>query len=174
VRLWRRRETLVERLAREGGLDAPASEARRPPWDKVGIHGMSRPREWDEVVTAEWDVEGESAAFVALADSILIEEGPDDVEALADAVTLDPPFRGEARRVGAGLWSVAARGIEVVRLPGQFGDELELVSRDGSRELRIDGGRVFGSIPGLEREGDYVVRARRLEGDLFEVDAAPL
>jgi hypothetical protein len=33
---------------------------------------------------------------------------------------------------------------------------------------------MFGSIPGLERAGDYVVRATRLEGDLFEVDAAPL
>lgn len=174
MRLWPRRETLKERLLREGGLSATDDEARRPPWDKVGIHGVSRPREWDEVVTTEADVEGEEARFVALDEAIVIEDGPDDVEALADALTLEPPFRAEARRVDANLWSVAARGIEVVRLPGQAGDELELVSRDGFTELMIDGVRAFGSIPALERDGDHVVRARRLDSDLFEVDGAPL
>ena len=140
----------------------------------VGIHGVSRPAKWDEVTTVEADVDGDVARFVVLQDAIVIEDGPDDVAALADALTLEPPFRAEARRVDEGLWAVGARRLEIVSLSEQPGDELELVSRGGSRELTIDGGRAFGSVPGLEREGDYVVRARRLDGDVFEIDTAPL
>jgi hypothetical protein len=174
VRLWPRRETLNQRLLREGGLTAGDDESTRPPWDKVGIHGVSRPAEWDEVTTVEADVDGDVARFVVLRDAIVIEDGPDDVASLADAVALEPPFRAEARRVDEGLWAVGARRVEIASLPGQPGDELELVSRGGSHELVVDGLRVFGSVPGLEREGDYVVRAKRLDGDQFEVEAAPL
>jgi hypothetical protein len=174
VRFWRRHETLNERLLREGGLTGGEGEIARPPWDKVGIHGVSRPAEWDEVTTVEADVEGDIARFVVLADEIVIEEGPDAVDALADAIALEPPFRAGARRAGEGLWAVGARRIEITKLPGQEGDEVELVSRDGLRELTIDGSRVFGSVPALERDGDYVVRARRVDGELFEVEAAPL
>jgi hypothetical protein len=37
--------------------------------------------------------------------------------------------------------------------------------------LLVDGERSFGSVRGLEglREGDYAVRATRLDGDLFEL-----
>jgi len=174
VKFWRRRETLNERLLREGGLTGGEIETERPPWDKVGIHGVSRPAEWDEVATVEADVEGDIARFVVLADEIVIEDGPDAVDALADAIALEPPFRAEARRAGEGLWAVGARRIEITTLQGQEGDELELVSRDGSRELMVDGSRVFGSVPALERDGDYVVRARRIDGELFEVETAPL
>ena len=174
MRLWPRRETLNERLLRKGGLAGADDEATRPPWDKVGIHGVSRPAEWDAVTTVPADVRGDAARFVVLEDTIVIEDGPDDVEPLADAVPLEPPFRVEARRAGDGLWAIGARRIEVARLPGQEGDELELVSRQGFRELTVDGSRVFGTVPALEREGDYVVRASRIDDDLFEVDAAPL
>jgi hypothetical protein len=174
VKLWRRRETLHQRLLREGGLIAGNDEPLRPSWDKVGIHGVHRPAEWDEVATVAAQIEGDVARFVVMPDEIVIEDGPDDVGVLADAVGLEPPFRAEARRAGDGLWAVGARRVEVARLPGQDGDELELVSRDGSKELTIDGSRVFGSVAVLERDGDYVVRARRLDGELFEVDAAPL
>ena len=174
MRLWRRREPLHERLLREAGLTAGDAEPARPSWDKVGIHGVHRPAEWDEVATVAAEIDGEVARFVVLPDEIVIENGPDEVDVLADAVGLDPPFRVEARRAGDGLWAVGARRVEVARLPGQEGDELELVSRDGSKELTIDGSRVFGSVAALERNGDYVVRARRLDGDLFEVDAARL
>jgi hypothetical protein len=174
VKLWRRRETLNQRLLREGGLTSGDNEVTRPSWDKIGIHGVSRPAKWDEVTTVEADVDGDVARFVVLQDAIVIEDGPDDVAALADALTLESPYRAEARRVDEGLWAVGARRLETVTLPGQPGEELELVSRGGSRELTIDGGRAFGSVPGLEREGDYVVRARRLDADVFEIDATPL
>jgi hypothetical protein len=126
------------------------------------------------VATVAAEIDGDVARFVVLPDEIVIEDGPDEVDVLADAVGLEPPFRAEARRAGDGLWAIGAKRVEVAKLPGQEGDELELVSRDGARELTIDGGRAFGSVAALERDGDYVVRARRLDGDLFEVDAAPL
>ena len=47
------------------------------------------------------------------------------------------------------------------------GDELELVTREGERELRVDGERAFGGNRQLEQVGErqgesYVVRAARL------------
>jgi hypothetical protein len=170
-----RRESLHEKLAREGGLVGPAEgEDRRAPWDKAGIHGIHRPREWDEVATVETDVAGEHASFVVLDDQIVIEEGPDDIAPLADALSLSPPFRAEAVRRSEGVWAVAGRRIEVVRLPGVDGEALEQTRRGGELTLLVDGERRFGSIPALERDADYNVRARRLEGDLWEVEASLL
>jgi len=164
-----RREPLHVKLARSLRRDEEAA-----PWNDVGIHGQQRPREWDEVRTVEADVTGDHAAFVVLDDEILIEDGPDDVEALADAIELEPPFRAEAVRRSEAVWAVAARRIAVVRLEGVEGEELELTLRDGERTLLIDGRRGFGSIPALERHGDYAVRARRLAGDRWEVEASLL
>jgi hypothetical protein len=169
-----RREPLHIRLARKGGLLGSPGEDRRAPWDKAGIHGVHRPRQWDAVATVEADVAGDEARFVVLDREIVIEEGPDDVEPLAEAVSLEPPFRAEASRAGEQLWSVGARTIDVVELPGQGGDELEYVVRGDERELRVDGARTFGTLPNLEREGDHVVRARRLTGELWEVESSPL
>jgi len=169
-----RREPLHVRLARAGGLGPPREEDRRAPWDKAGIHGVHRPRQWDVVATIETNISGDEAHFVALADRIVVEDGPDDVEALAQVVPLEPPFRAEARRTGEQLWSVGARRIEVVELPGQAGDELEYVVRGEARELLVDGARTFGSIPLLDEPGDHVFRARRLAGEVWEVETAQL
>jgi hypothetical protein len=170
-----RRETLHQKLARQGGLlESPAAEDRRAPWDKAGIHGVHRPREWDEVATVETDLRGDHASFVVLDDEIVIEEGPDDVSALADAISLEPPFRAEAVRRSPGVWAVAARRIEVVRLPGLDGSELEQTRHRGELTFVVDGRRRFGSIAALERDADHTVRARRLEADLWEVEASLL
>jgi hypothetical protein len=65
---------------------------------------------------------------------------------------------------------VQARRIEVVEIPdGPGGDTIEVAP--GS--LLVDGERAFGSIPQLEQLGD-VVRAERLDGDLWEVQIAAL
>jgi hypothetical protein len=175
VSLFRRREALHVRLAREGGLladDASAPRAPRAPWDAAGIHGIQRPREWDAVLTVEAPaIEGDRARFVALSrDVLLIEEGPDHVEALATAVEgrLAPPFRAEGVRRRGGLWAVAARSIETVHLPGVAGDEIELSIHNGERSLVVDGSPVFGTIPELERP-EHAVRARRLDGETWEV-----
>ena len=108
-----RREPLHAKLARTGGLLQREAEDMRPPWDKAGIHGGSRPREWDEVAAASVDVPGDRAEFVVLPDAIVIEQGPDNVELLADALSLQPPYRAEATRQAEGVWAVAARRIEV-------------------------------------------------------------
>jgi len=169
-----RREPLHAKLARAGGLLQRDTEEVRPPWDKAGIHGVSRPREWDEVATANVDLPGDRAEFVVLPDEIVIDEGPDNVEPLADALSLEPPYRAEAMRQSEGVWAVAARRIEVVELPEQQGDELELTQRGDERTLIVDGQRSFGSIPVLERQGDYAVRARRLDSIRWEVERSVL
>jgi hypothetical protein len=176
VPLFRRREPLHVRLAREGGLvdETPVSDPR-PPFE-TGIHGLQRAREWDATVTADApDVAGDALQFVVLPDkTLLVEDGPDDVsfEPLAAAVeqTLAPPYRARAVRQSETLWAVQARRIEVVEIRnGPDGDSIELTPD----ELLVDGARTFGSIPELENRGD-VVRAERLDGDLWEVRAAAL
>jgi len=168
---FRRDEPAHVRLAREGGL---VEREARAPWREVGVHGVQRAREWDATVTTEaGGIEGDAATFVALPDgSLLVEEGPDSsLQPLADAVEreLRPPYRARAARVDGDLWGVQARRIEVREIKDQPGDSLELTS-DG---LRIDGQRAFGSVRELEGLGD-VVRAERLDGDLWEVRASAL
>ena len=170
-----RGESLHERLAREGGLPQPlAGDDPMAPWDKAGIHGLQRLREWDEVVTVESGLDGDRAEFVVLDDTIVIEEGPDDVEPLIEGVTTPPPYRAEARRAGPRLWTVGVRRVETMVLADQEGDTFELVSRDGFVDLTVDDEHVLGSIPELARDGDYFARGRRIDGDLWEVETAPL
>lgn len=159
------------RLAREGGL---VEREPRAPWREVGVHGVQRAREWDATVTTEAEgIDGDAATFVALPDgTLLVEAGPDSsLQPLADAVEreLRPPYRARAARVNGDLWGVQARRIEVREIPNQAGDSLELTSEG----LRIDGQRAFGSVKELEGLGD-VVRAERLDGDLWEVRASSL
>jgi hypothetical protein len=180
---FRRRESLHERLAREGGLDeSPPPVDPGPHWGEVGIHGVPRLREWDAVVTAEApELEGASATFVALENGDLIEEeGPDgDLTPLADAIEsqLAAPYRAQAVRKGAEVWTVAARRIRVAELQEVTGDELTLAVNDGQKALMVDGEQGFGSVPALERlgEGDsFVIEAKRLDGALFEFKVSPL
>jgi hypothetical protein len=198
VSLFRRGKPLHVRLAEAGDVGlpetartSPAGQAAEPPgWDgeprgEPGIHGVPRPRRWDSVATADApDLRGDVVHFVALPDgTILVEEDePDDaLSPLADAVesSLPPPYRAESVRRGPTTWAVAASRIAIVEVPGLRGDEAELVvTRDG-RTLHVDGRPTFSSAPALERAGEaegseYVVRAARLDGDLWEVEASPL
>lgn len=180
---WRRKP-LHERLAEEGGLGPPVAGDHRSPWEQlVGVHGLSRPRQWDAVVAADApELEGDAVHFAALPDGTLIvdEDVPDgSLAPLADAVEeiVSAPYRAEGVRRGETVWAVAARRIDVLELaedPG--GDAIELTIHDGERTVLVDGARVFGSIRELEElvGGDGVVRAVRLDGALFEVEAAPL
>ena len=173
--------------------DPAATEA--PAWDErlpggrdpggPGIHGLARSRRWDVVVTAEAPgLEGNGVHFVALPDGTLVvdEDEPDDSLApLADAIeaAVRPPYRAEAVRQGASRWSVAAVRITVVEATGLEGDEAELVTTAESSTLTVDGRAVYGSVPAFERAGEahgsaYVVRAARIDGDLWQVEAMPL
>ena len=177
-----RRKPLHERLAEEGGLVEP--KPARPLFTGVigetGIHGVPREREYDAVVTADApDVPGAAAQFVALEDgSLLLEEGDGDLTSLADAIEqeLPRPYRAHAVRRGETQWAVAGRRLRVVRLPEPGGDEVELARRGEERTLVVDGNRAFGTMPELEAlaDGDSVIRAARLDGDLWEIRVDPL
>ena len=182
--LFRRGEPLHKRLAREAGLLGPDTETLRPSWDKVGVHGISRPRRWDAVVTVEADdIAGDEVEFVALNDGTLVvqrEEGDAELAPLADAVEgeVRRPYRAHAVRKGEALWAVAARRIELARFDGE-GDEMQLSVHNGERTLMIDGTRQFGSIPELERLGEphgrsFVANATRVDEGLWEVQISPL
>jgi hypothetical protein len=180
-----RREPLHERLAREGGLTAPAPLDPRPAWQETGIHGVHRPREWDVTVTTDAPgVEGDAVRFVVLPDgTLLVEEGPDgSLEPLAAAVeqALHAPYRARAARQGESLWAVQARRIEVLELPGApEGDAIDLTHTADGTTVAVDDARIFGSLPALEQRGaregrEYTVHAERLDGDLWEIRASSL
>jgi hypothetical protein len=177
VSLFRRREPLHVRLAREGGIALADEPEPRAPWGTSGIHGLHQPREWDVVSTVVAPtLEGERSRFVALdGGTFLVEEGPDAIAPLAEAVERDlpVPYRAEAVRRDGGLWAVAARRIDVRELTGLEGEEIELTLRGEERSLVVDGEPAFGSIPALERP-EHVLRARRLDGDVWEVAFDPL
>jgi hypothetical protein len=189
VGLFRRREPLHERLAREAGLQLDPQpepvDPGPPPTLEPAIHGLHRPRAWDATVTADAEgIDGDEATFVALPDgTLLVEQGPDaSLEALAAAVEqeLKPPYRAHAVRRGETLWAVQARRIEVLELadaPG--GDTVEVTRTVDGTTLTIDDSRTFGSVPALEERGaregaEYTVHADRLDGDLWEVRASAL
>lgn len=187
--LFRRREPLHVRLAREGGLVVPAQREEhidpRPSWQEIAVHGVQRAREWDATVTAEApDVEGDRATFVAMPDgSLLVEDGADtSLEPLAAAVEMElkPPYRARAVRQGESLWAIQARRIDVLKINGApEGDSLDLTRTADAAELRVDGERVFGSVRELEERGAreakaFTIHAERLDGDLWEVEASAL
>ena len=105
--MFRRRESLHERLAREGGLSQgePPPHDTTPRWGETGIHGVARPRRWDAVVLAESPYPGQELDFVALPDGTLLVED-EVVERLAVLEAL-PELRG----LGAEL--VRAQVLEV-------------------------------------------------------------
>ena len=184
--LFGRRKPLHERLLEQGGLETA------PPDDRVvvggtrepGVHGLARRREWDTVATVRAaDIPGNELAFDVLPDrTLLVEEevGEKSLAPLAEAVErdLEPPYRARAVRQGPELWAVAARAIEVVSLPEQGGERIELTVRNGERSLAVDGAREFGSVPELEGlasgHADYTVRAERLDEGWWEVRVDPL
>ena len=179
--LFRRRESLHERLAREGGL--LPSDDPRPQWQETGIHGLARPREADATISVPGDAaEGQRVIFVALpSGELLVEEGDvADPSGLAAAVEQEVhrPYRAKAGRND--FWLVQVTKIEVIEIPdGPDGDFVELTRTPDGTTLSVDDARAFGSVPVLEARGgrlgaSWSIRATRLEGDLWEIRAEPL
>jgi hypothetical protein len=98
--------------------------------------------------------------------------------ARALAGSLEPPYRAVGVRRGE-RWNVGAKGIRVAQLRGVDGDELSLTVRGDERMLEVDGRPTLFGLDLVERLAggrfdSYVLRARRLEGDTWEVDVAAL
>jgi hypothetical protein len=189
--VFRRGEPLHVRLAREAGLQG----VERPPhdpgprWGEVGIHGVSRPREWDAVVAAEAPrLGGGELEFVVLPDGTLVVDDELDLEpgsldplAAALEAELSRPYRASAVWRGGSRWGVAGRQIEVAELPRSVvGDEIVLSVADGAHSLVVDGAPSFGSVPALERIGAarggtaFVIRAERLADLVWEIEVGLL
>jgi hypothetical protein len=176
---WRRRRD--DEILREAPSGMLEWQSRYQPvptgaWPEAGVTGLSRHREWDAVVVADAPgIRDDPVVFVALPDGgLLVEVGdePGDLTPLADAVERDHsrPYRAQAVRKESGRFALG----EVVELPETEGDQVTLTMRDGERILELDGRREFGSNRTLERLGagvgrNYVVRAERLQDDIFEV-----
>ncbi len=183
-----RRKPLHDRLAEQGGVNAPAPEPiyTGPPAPGVpGYHGVQRPRRWDAVVMAEApDLTSDEVSFVVLdGGSVILDEDLPEVQVEPIAEELDqvvePPYRVEAVRRQGDVWAAAARRIHVLDIHDIDGDELMLTMQDGSRTLVVDARPEFGGVPELERFAgerydSYVAEANRLDGDTWEVRVNPL
>ena len=196
--LFRRRETLNERLLREAGLDpahvlgdAPPPSVLEPPRSLLAIVGVPdgsspSPKEWDAAVTVNASaLSGDRAEFTTLPNGDVIvgeETGDADLSPLADAVErrVDPPYRAVATRQSGRLWAVGAKRIEVAQIPFRTGEKLSLSRNGEDEELRVDGELSDEPIPSeLERLGraagdSFHVEASRIDGDLWEVRATAL
>jgi len=150
----------------------------------VGIHGLHRQREWDEVVTVTAPPgAGADATLVVLGPGrIVVEDGSpvDDAAVLAAALRTEPPYRARVIQRGDGRLGIAARRIAVLQLPvDPGGDDVELSFDGVERVVRVDGEPSPADVRALSELGaarfeTYVVSAHRLDADLWEVDVAPL
>jgi hypothetical protein len=182
--LWRRKKPLHEQLASEGGMFEAPVESDRPPWDKAGIHGIPRPRRWDAVASAEApELPGQGVHFVALPDGTLVvdEDVPDGALArLAEAIEamLEPPYRAEGVRREDQVWAVGANAIDVLELSEEVeGDTIEVTVSGDQRTLLVDGAPAFvhgRELDQLAESPEFVARAQRLDGNLWEVEVEPL
>jgi hypothetical protein len=188
---WRRDEPVHKKLAKAllnaqagGYLAHPPDLEGNVTTGAVGLHGVPRPRRWDVVIAVETRLDGDELHFAALPDGTLIvdEDVPEGALApLAEAVEeqLPPPYRAEGTRRGDGLWAVGASAIDVARVPEEItGDAIQLVVHGAGHALEIDGIRTFGTVPSLEALARglpaYVLRAERLDGELWHITLAPL
>jgi hypothetical protein len=199
VGLFRRRnETLNEQLLREAGIDpaqalgdspTPVPEATPSVLAIAGVPDGSRvePKEWDATAVVEVPgLEGERVEFTTIPDGDMIvseETGDADLSPLAEAVErhVDPPYRAVAARQDGDLWAVGARRIQVAKVPFPTGDKIQLSRNgDGDEELRVDGEPSDASVPpelvelGAAAGDSFYVEAERIDGDLWQVRAAPL
>ena len=173
MRFLRRKDALDERVQTGGRRAGPGGRPPHetaPSWGEVGVHGVHRLREWDEVTMVEADGPVEDRVqFVVLPDGSVVGGDPDEAE-LAAALALEPPYRAEAVLRGLRLWAVAVRRIRVAEFAAP-GEELELTRRQGETTLLVDGVESDRAVPELEElaPGDAFMRATRLEGDAWEV-----
>jgi hypothetical protein len=161
------------------------SDPRAFRWVESGVSGLAQPREWDAVVATTCAAGGSRCAFVCLADGRTLAVEGDAPDAVPCAVTalageVEAPYRAVAQRRSGDTWAVGAVAIELAELPAEIvGEELVLTVTDSGEELVVDGRQLEGGATELVnslggRYESYVVRARHLDGPLWEVDVDPL
>ena len=196
----RKQETLNEQLLREAGLDSAQTLGDAPPPPPPPVEppqsGLARagvvdgsavgPKEWDAAVTVMAPaLMGDRIEFTTIPNGDVIvgeETGDADVSPLADAVEqrVSPPYRAVAQRHDGETWAVAAKRIQVARIPFAEGDKLEFSQHVDYGELRVDGEQSDVLVPPeLERLGEglgdsFYVEADRIDSDLWEVRATAL
>jgi hypothetical protein len=194
----RKQETLNEQLVREAGLEpsqmlgdaAPPVplEPPKPGLARAGVPDGSgvAPKEWDAAVTVSaFGLSGERIEFTTIPNGDVVvdeETGNADVSPLADAVEryVSPPYRAVAQRHDGETWAVAAKRIEVAKIPFPEGDKLELSRNGDGAELRVDGEPSDEAVPpelgeiGAAAGESFYVEAERIDGDLWEVRATAL
>jgi hypothetical protein len=150
------------------------------------VSGLAPPREWDAVETADCETSGQQCTFVVLEPGRFLAEDGDAAGVMACAAEaigsgVRTPFRAIALRQHGHTWAVGAVAIEVADIPADVGgDELMLtVTEQGERELIVDGRPAVAGLTALEhvargRHDAYVLRAKRLQGSLWEVLIDPL
>ena len=150
------------------------------------MSGLAPPREWDAVETTDCETSGQQCTFVVLERGRFLAEDGDAagvMECAAEAIGsgVRTPFRAIALRQHGDTWAVGAVAIEVADLPADVeGDELMLtVTEQGERELIVDGRPAVAGLTALEQvarggHDAYVLRAKRLQGSLWEVLVDPL
>ena len=186
---FRRERPIHEQLADEAGLDidglddelALGQDEPLPDDAALDIDGRE---DYDEVFSLEApDVPGDSIELVVLPDGSLFleEELPEgSPDAIADAVTVPPPYHAFASRQAGSIWTVVVRRVSVVEVPEEIaGDEVELVVSDEERSLLVDDVESDSEIPSLEDFGaqlfgSFVLHASRLDETLWEVTVLPL
>lgn len=171
--------------ARAGGVLAhPPGLDGSPGLGVAGISGAPRGWTWDAVGSARCPaLTSDEVTFVTLEDGTIVvaDDLPDEsLVPLAEALeaTLEPPYRAAGRRSEGEVWTAIAERVRIVRLPGLEADDVDLCLRDGERELVLDGELADRELPGLDaivdEHGDVALRAERVDGDLYAVDAFPL
>jgi hypothetical protein len=175
-------EERTESPAADWWLSDRSSRANSVP---IAALGPLSSRPWDVVITVDAPlVRGDHLTFVTLDDGtvILDDDQPDGALApIADAVeqAIRPPYRAAAVRNDGPLWGVSAVRITLLQIPGLEGDSAELVANGSEPTLTVDGKQVRQHVEELERAGEsqgstYVVRAARVDEDIWQVDALPL
>jgi hypothetical protein len=202
--LFRRKETLNEKLMREAGMssgdtaaDEPAAaEEPAPPAPLDPIASLrrafpgslypvpERARVWDAVVTATApEIGGDEVRFWALPDgSIVVDEerGDAQLDPLADALEhhIEPPYCAHGVRESDRVWTVTADKIQVAQFRAR-GDDIQLTRTEGGDAVAVDGEPADATFPELEQIGEregraFYVRATRIDGDLWDVRAEAL
>ena len=158
------------------GPDFPPRAVTRKGIDKLLVIGEHEAY-CQPCVSPVWDT------ALALEDGTLLLESDEDIDLnpFADALegALAPPYRVTAVRKGESTWAVAANSVEVTTIADEIeGDTVELAYQQGETTVLVDGTEAFGSLASFEQLAEgleaYVIRASRLDGDLWEVKVTPL